>query len=158
MICKYCGSTNIVWDHERGHAVCASCGSVLETIMEHSPAYGAPRRRPYPKPEEREVPRIAWDMERVLNKRALVALKNEQVRELLELVNSHPLLKARTFRVRVALAAYLYHRAMGYSKRTSMLQASKMTGVPSRTVDKLETKYRVIMTAAERRAKGLVRS
>ncbi|MEN3000143.1 MAG: TFIIB-type zinc ribbon-containing protein [Acidilobaceae archaeon] len=158
MICRYCGSTDIVWDHASGHLVCASCGSVLETIMEHSPTYSAPKRRFCLRPEEREVPRRAWGLEGVLNKRALGALKNEHVKELLEVVNSHPLLKARTFRVKVALAAYLYHRAMGYSKRTSMLQASKMTGVPPRTMDKLESKYRTILTAAEGRARSLVRS
>lgn len=126
--------------------------------MEHSPSHVSPKRRLHSRLEEREIPREAWGLERVLNKKALSALRNGQVRELLEVVNAHPLLKARTFRVKVAIAAYLYHRAIGYSKRMSMLQASRMTGVSSRTIDKLETKYRTILVVVENKARSLLRT
>jgi uncharacterized Zn finger protein (UPF0148 family) len=30
--CPYCGSTDIVWDHQRGYVVCAGCGTVIEDV------------------------------------------------------------------------------------------------------------------------------
>jgi len=32
MRCPYCGSTNVVWDEERGEVVCMDCGSVIDRI------------------------------------------------------------------------------------------------------------------------------
>jgi len=32
MRCPYCGSTNIIWDEERGEIVCMDCGSVIDRI------------------------------------------------------------------------------------------------------------------------------
>ena len=32
MRCPYCGSTNVIWDEERGEVVCMDCGSVIDRI------------------------------------------------------------------------------------------------------------------------------
>ncbi|MCX8196315.1 MAG: TFIIB-type zinc ribbon-containing protein [Acidilobaceae archaeon] len=158
MICRYCGSDNIVWDHASGFVVCASCGSVLQVMMEHQASGSEPSRKRYGRPQEREVPREAWGMDEVVNRRAMNALKVKEVRELLELINKNPLLKARTFRVKVAIAAYLYYRALGLSKRKSMKKASEMAGVPQRTIDKVKARHGSLLAAAELRARALLGS
>ncbi|MFN4045817.1 MAG: TFIIB-type zinc ribbon-containing protein, partial [Acidilobaceae archaeon] len=38
MICRFCGSTAIVWDNVLGVTVCSSCGSIVE---EHAVDDGA---------------------------------------------------------------------------------------------------------------------
>ncbi|MCY0883793.1 MAG: hypothetical protein OWQ50_08515 [Acidianus infernus] len=36
MQCPYCGSNDLIWDNIHGNIVCASCGSVIDTLYDYS--------------------------------------------------------------------------------------------------------------------------
>ena len=162
MICRFCGSEALVWDHVLGYVVCSSCGSVVGDIMDDGVAVSrvasarlrAPLR-PRGLRSQPVVDRFSL-ISSVVNARALEALSRyPMVRTVLELVDSNPLLKARTLRGRVALALYATYRALGYSRPKSRVLAARIARVSPRTIERVERRSRRALVELEAKARGL---
>ncbi|MEM0491605.1 MAG: TFIIB-type zinc ribbon-containing protein [Acidilobaceae archaeon] len=166
MICKYCGSTSIVWDEVLGIVVCTTCGSVLQSILEYS--HVSFKQKEAKRKARRLVKREDYivatsrlitnnykaSIESISSKKALKALESSKnLRSIFSIINTNPILKARTLRVKVAIATYIYYRILGYSKRKSKLYTAKITGISIRTIDKIESKYRKLISALETKTK-----
>lgn len=152
MICRFCGSQNIVWDHSYGRVICASCGAVLEDMIEDQVQNfiilraGSRRSRAEPPQAPPEL----------LNKKALRTLSSEEeIREIYYVLNRNPILKARTLRVKVAIAVYAHRRASGYSKNRARRDASSMAGVSVKSIMKLERGHRDIVEALVEKVRTL---
>lgn len=148
MICRFCGSTAIVWDNVLGVTVCSSCGSIVE---EHAVDDGVSGLHSFgvvkakSKLASRAPVALGSGLDSPANKRALSLIRESSVvREVKTLVDRVPTLKSRTLRVRVALAIYLICRSLGYSKAKSRLYASRAVGIPERSVAGVEAKHPIV--------------
>jgi len=93
----------------------------------------------------------------LVNSRALELLSGYRVVRLaLNLVDSDPVLKARTTRGRVAIALYIVYRALGYSKTRSKLLASKACRVSMKSLERVEKTYRGRVGELEAKARELL--
>ena len=93
----------------------------------------------------------------IVNLRALsIVSRYSVVRQILNLVDSNPILKARTVRGRVAVALYLTYRALGYSKSKSKILASRACRVSPRTLEKVERGNRDAIARLEVRAREVI--
>ncbi len=148
MICRFCGSTSIVWDNVLGVAICSSCGSVVEEYSVDDGASSLPGfsvvKARGKRASRAPVAPVLW-LESPVNKKALNLIRgSDLVREVKDLVDGVPTLKSRTLRVRVALALYLICRSLGYSKAKARLYASKAVGVSERSVASVEAKHPIV--------------
>ncbi|MDM7275788.1 MAG: TFIIB-type zinc ribbon-containing protein [Thermoprotei archaeon] len=148
MICRFCGSTAIVWDSVLGVTVCSSCGSIVEENAVDDGAsslhgFGVVKARG--RLASRAPAVLGSRLESPANRRALNLIRGSSVvREVKALVDGVPTLKSRTLRVRVALALYLICRSLGYSKAKSRLYASRAVGVSERSVASVEAKHPIV--------------
>jgi transcription initiation factor TFIIIB Brf1 subunit/transcription initiation factor TFIIB len=165
LICRFCGSDNLIWDHGVGYVVCASCGSVVEELLDDGVRFSS---SPALKPRFSagfhsfrfkgggSVDRFSL-ITSLINSRALNILSSYPVvRFALELVDSNPVLKARTLRGRVALALYLVYRALGYSKSRSRVLASRALRVSPKTIERVERWNKSVLGVLEVKAKDML--
>lgn len=160
LICRFCGSDSLVWDDRLGFIVCSTCGSILEGIMDDFRVdQGAliPKRAPLPRRDRWVIVDRLNAISSPVNSRALnVISRYEVVRLTLKLVDSNPVLKARTTRGRVALALYALYRAIGYSKVKSRVLASRAIRVSPRVLEVTTRKHRGYIEDLEAKARELV--
>ncbi len=94
----------------------------------------------------------------IVNVKALETLsKYPLVMLALELVDSNPLLKARTLRGRVALALYVIYRALGCSKSKSRVLVSRALRVSPKTIERVERGSRGALADLEIKVRELVK-
>jgi transcription initiation factor TFIIIB Brf1 subunit/transcription initiation factor TFIIB len=167
LICRFCGSESLVWDHGAGFVVCASCGSVIGELVDDGVPFSRftlkPRRSRFSARFSGLKFEGGGSFDRLsllnthVNSRALSVLSSYPlVRLALELVDSSPLLKARTLRGRVAIALYLVHRSLGFSKSRSRILASRALRVSPRTIERVERKSRGALRALEVKARDVI--
>ena len=104
----------------------------------------------------RSVDRVSL-VSSIVNLRALsIVSRYGVVRRVLNLVDSNPVLKARTVRGRIAVALYLTYRALGYSKSKSRILASRACRVSPRTLEKVERRNRDAIARLEVKVREVV--
>ncbi|MCE4606904.1 MAG: TFIIB-type zinc ribbon-containing protein [Desulfurococcales archaeon] len=122
--CPYCGSKNLVIDYWTGTIVCADCGSVIEeNVSEYEinearnprvvKAYFTSKKKHSTK---LRFSRMIWREGKTMHVASYAALntwkllRKEQplIEEYLRKIEDHPLLSARSIRVRLGLAYALY--------------------------------------------------
>ena len=177
--CYWCGSARLAWSEE-GYIVCQSCGSIVSesSIDERLPTWqrrragqGVARRASGRLRTRRIVEKLVKRAGRSLGvalgspRRLLLAtMVNRKAESLLQssdrlsfiasLVDSDPVLKARSLRTRVALAVYLDLRSRGYGKRYSIERASILAGSSRSTLERTISKYRDRIEILQRRILG----
>ncbi len=162
--CPWCMSSNIAWSHETGYMICQSCGAILGEILDDSAEESEPYKsglfylngRP-PKPSkhvEKTIQRVLVRGKIITRSKGNIlvdSIANRKARQLVEeddslasvlrIVESDPILKARTFRSRVAIAYYILLRSRGTSKNRAITIASNMTGTSRKGLETTISKY-----------------
>lgn len=110
--------------------------------------------RPRGRERRPEVPKAPPDL---LNRKAMATLRSEEeIRNIYYMLNKNPVLKARTLRVKVAVAVYAHRRASGYSKNRARREASAAAGVSAKSIVKLERNHRPLVEALVERVRALM--
>ncbi|MCE4607671.1 MAG: hypothetical protein F7B61_01755 [Caldisphaeraceae archaeon] len=164
MKCRYCGSTNIAWDHGSGHIVCQDCGAILgnifeevsynkEEIFRHKLNRVSNENGAFEESVEKIVAKVLRRgkvLKSINGKISIVSIvdKNlddvENDEELIisrKVLDGYPILKTRTKRNRYALALYAVYRTRGYSKTKSIELVSKRLKTSKHTLENILDKY-----------------
>ncbi|MCE4612488.1 MAG: hypothetical protein F7C07_01455 [Desulfurococcales archaeon] len=181
LICYWCGSERLAW-LEEGYVVCQSCGTVISESSIEERVFKAQARHArrgarlgargsrilkagrvlrgilkYPKGASGATIG-SWErllLTRIANRKAESLLhSDERISLIAGLVDSDPVLRARSLRTRVALAVYLDLRSRGYSKRYSLDRATALTGSSRSSLEKTISKYRDRIEVLEKRIAG----
>ncbi|MEB3779999.1 MAG: hypothetical protein GSR85_07200 [Desulfurococcales archaeon] len=170
--CPWCLSDNIAWSHETGYILCQSCGAIIEGIVEEtsedSELYGHGiwylNGKP-PKPS-RAIERLtlralrrgkivsrrngSLSIDSPANRRARMLVKTiDGLEDALREVELDPILKARTYRSRVAIAYYALLRVNGISKHKAIELVASKIGVSRRTIEATISKYSIRIRSLE---------
>ena len=164
MKCKYCGSTNIAWDHKSGHIVCQDCGAILGNIFEEE-SYNKEevfRRRlnrisnengAFEKGVEKIVAKVLRRgkiLKSANGKVSIISIIDKNLDELKndeefmisrKVLDGYPILRARTKRNKYALALYAVYRVRGYSKTKSIELVSKRLKTSKHTLENILDRY-----------------
>ncbi|MEB3816376.1 MAG: TFIIB-type zinc ribbon-containing protein [Desulfurococcales archaeon] len=137
--CPYCGSERLVWDHDRGYIVCASCGAIIEELIEDDamsdevsvlPVYRtvlvrSTRRSTVSAGKTVECMQQSLTIK--TNHKEDIKIYEYEISDILKIINKN--YKISNSSVAKAIAYYIVATLLGYSKRSALEFASNKSNI-----------------------------